>query len=186
MNAQERQLVLDRFAASEALLLGKVEAMTPEQWNFCESADRWSAAQIMEHVVRVEQRVVSAIRKNLASGSPPVERPDASERDSELIRMVSNSRERKIVAPEPARPTGKWPERGELMDVFRGTRAETIQFVRETGGNLRGYSFPHIAFGELDCVQWLLVLAGHLERHAHQIEQIHADPKYPKQSMALA
>ena len=72
------------------------------------------------------------------------------------------------------------------MDVFRGTRAETIQFVRETGGNLRGYSFPHIAFGELDCVQWLLVLAGHLERHAHQIEQIQADPKYPKQSMALA
>ena len=65
MEAHERQLVLDRFASSEARLLELVEGLTPEQWNFRQTPERWSIAGNIEHVINVEKRILGAIGKKL-------------------------------------------------------------------------------------------------------------------------
>jgi hypothetical protein len=46
MEIQERQLVLDQLASSEARLLELVEGLTPEQWSFRETPERSSIAEI--------------------------------------------------------------------------------------------------------------------------------------------
>ena len=76
----------------------------------------------------------------------------------------------------------RWVDMGEMVAELRKTRARTMEFVAETQADLRGHFFPHIAFGDLDCYQWLVVLGQHGMRHALQIEEIKADPAYPTAS----
>jgi hypothetical protein len=178
METHERELVLDQFNSSESHLLELVRGLTPSQWGFHETPERWSIAEIIEHVIAVETRITRAIQKTLQSPADPEKRPAALVKDSNLQTNVTN-RVNKLTAPEPVRPSGKWPDTAELMAEFRKTRAQTVLFVSETECNLRNHFIPHMAFGELDLYQWLIVLSNHGERHARQIEEIKANPGWP-------
>jgi hypothetical protein len=176
MNPQERQTVLDQFTSGEARFLALADGLTPEQWHFRQSPERWSIAEIFEHVILVERRVLAGIQKHLASGEPPADRPSNAAQDAELASRV-RMRTQKIQAPEPVRPSGQWSA-DELTAEFRKVRANSLQFASETAGNLRGYFMKHVLFGDIDCYQWILVLAGHTHRHAQQIEEIKSDPVF--------
>ena len=90
------------------------------------------------------------------------------------------NRTQRLQAPEPVRPTGQWPDTKELVAELRNTRERSMQFAATTEGDLRDHFIPHMAFGVLDCYQWLIVLSMHGARHALQIEEIKADPAFPK------
>jgi len=184
MQHQERQLVLDQLAASEARLLELVEGLTPDQWTFRPAEGRWSIAECVEHVVRVENRVLGIMGKKLAEGNPEPGK-QAPARDAVVAQGVTDRTTRRE-APEPVRPTGQWPGADELLAEFRGTRQRTTEFTATTQGDLRSYFQPHGAFGELDFYQWLLVLSLHGSRHAQQIEEIKAASGFPRPTASPA
>jgi hypothetical protein len=179
MRPDERQQVLDQFAASEAHLLRLIDGLSPEQLRFRTAPGRWSIGEIVEHVVAVEQRILRAIGKMIAQPSARTERPDPSEKD-QFLRQNATNRETPLQAPEPVHPAGKFMVVVEAVEELRGTRARTVEFVSITDADLRGHLIPHIAFGELDLYQWLIVLSLHGSRHAAQIEEIKADAAFPK------
>jgi hypothetical protein len=179
METSERTQVLDQFAASEQHLLQLVEGLTPEQLVFRTAPDRWSIAEIVEHVIAVETRIVRAIGKMITQPSTRAERPNPAPQDAILWKHVSN-RGTRLTAPEPVRPTWKFIVAMEMTTHFRSTRSQTVQFVTVTDADLRCHSIPHMAFGELDSYQWLIVLSLHGTRHAAQIEEVKADPAFPK------
>ncbi|HYA17638.1 MAG TPA: DinB family protein [Bryobacteraceae bacterium] len=179
MRPDERQQVLEQFAASELHLLRLIDGLSPEQLQFRTAPGRWSIGEIIEHVIAVEQRILRAIGKMTAQPSTRTERPDPTEKDQALWLGVTN-RETRLEAPEPVHPAGKFLVVVEAVEQLRGTRARTLEFVSITDADLRGHVIPHIAFGELDLYQWLIVLSLHGSRHAAQIEEILADPAFPK------
>jgi hypothetical protein len=178
MESHERKLVLDQLASSEARLLNLVAGLTQQQWSFRETSERWSISENIEHVIVLENFITQTIAKVLEGPAQPEKKILAARKES-LVLGVANSRSVKIKAREAARPVGRWPYPAELISEFRKTRAQTIAFARETQADLRNHFFPHVAFGDLDCYQWLVVLAQHGFRHALQIEEIKADAKYP-------
>ena len=55
--------------------------------------------------------------------------------------------------------------------------------------NAHRFSEPigaYIAFGDLDCCQWLEVIGQHTLRHVCQIEEVKADPAFPDQDCPAA
>jgi hypothetical protein len=178
MNIQERQLILDQLTSSKARLLALVANLTPQQWTFREAPYRWSIAENMEHVILFENFLKGVIAKTLAEEGQPDKKPQAAAKES-LVLAVGTDRGTKFNARKVVRPTGKWPGTAELVAEFRKTRAQTLTFVAELQGDLRSHFFAHVALGDLDCYQWLVVMAQHGARHALQIEQIKADPAYP-------
>jgi hypothetical protein len=183
MKSEERQLVLDQLAASEARLLELVDCLTPAQWNFRETPERWSIAENIEHVIVLENFIRQKIAEVLEQPAEPGKKAMAAGKES-LALGVGRARSVKFIAREIARPTGRWPDTAELIGELRGTRARTIAFAAdafasEPQAGLREHFFPHVAFGDLDCYQWLVVLGQHGFRHALQIEEIKADPAYP-------
>ena len=46
--------------------------------------------------------------------------------------------------------------------------------MRRVQGDLRSHFFAHVAFGDLDCYQWLVAMGQHTLRHVAQIEEIKA------------
>jgi DinB superfamily len=180
MEKHERERVTKQLAASRERLLNLVDGLTPEQWTFRPAEDRWSICDCVEHVTLVEHRLFGLIGKRL-EGSPETgneERPNHPEDDAVASAVPDRSTRRQ--APEPARPTGRWSDTNELLAEFEKARERTVRFTEATDADLRNYFAPHPAFGDLDCYQWLIVMSLHGERHALQIEEIKADPAYPR------
>jgi hypothetical protein len=75
---------------------------------------------------------------------------------------LADSRSIRFGARKAVRPVGKWPDTTKMIAELRKARAWTLAFAAVTETDLRGHFFPHIAFGDLDCYQWLVVL-GQLE-----------------------
>jgi hypothetical protein len=66
-----------------------------------------------------------------------------------------------------------------MMALFRQRRAETIVYAETVEGDLRSHFFAHVAFGDLDCHQWLVAMGQHTLRHVAQIEEILRDEALP-------
>ncbi|QHN02029.1 DinB family protein [Granulicella sp. WH15] len=178
MDSHERQFLLNQLAASEAQLLKLTNGLTPEQWSFRESPERWSIAENIEHCIAFEHFITDVIERSLATPADPGKK-ELSATKEPLVLGLATSRANRLNARETVRPTGRWPDPAEKIAELRKARARTIAFATEIQADLRDHFFPHIAFGDLDCYQWLLVIAQHASRHALQIEQIQADPAYP-------
>lgn len=124
----------------------------------------------------VEGRITGAIRKMTAQA--PTDGVQSKVSDDALWKVVVD-RSQKLDAPGPVQPTGKFPDTTEMLKEFRALRARTIEFALTTEAELRRYLIPHIAFGELDLYQWLIVLSLHGTRHAAQIAEIKATADFP-------
>jgi DinB superfamily len=178
MEVHERRLVLEQLASSEARLLELVDGLTPEQWGFRETPERWSIAENIEHCIVFERFILGMIAKALEGAAEPEKKAGVAGKEA-LVLGLAKARSTKFNAREVVRPVGRWPDTAELVAELRRTRAGTVAFAAETQSELRDHFFPHVAFGDLDCYQWLVVLGQHGARHALQIEEIMADPAYP-------
>jgi len=178
MDAREREFVLEQLRASEARLVSLIQGLTPAEWSFREAAERWSIAEIVEHLAVFEGFITSAITHALNS-SQELEKKALSSAKEPLVLGLAASRGTKLKAREATRPVGRWADGADLMEEFREARARTIAFAAETDRDLRGHFFPHIAFGDLDCYQWLVLLGQHTLRHCLQVEEILRDESFP-------
>jgi hypothetical protein len=178
MEMHERQLVLHQLVASEARLLELVDGLTAEQWSFRETPGRWSIAGNIEHLILFENFIMRVIEEAI-EGPPEPDKTAFAAAKEHLVFGLANARHTKFNARESVRPVGRWPDTIELIGELRKTRARTIAFAAETQADLRDHFFPHLAFGDLDCYQWLVALGQHGLGHALQIQEIKADPNYP-------
>ena len=177
MNDQERKLAMEQLRVSQDRLLALVSGLTAEQWGFHPAEGRWSIADCLEHITRVENRILGIIQTK--TQDPPQQvAPEVRQKDGFLLKVVPDRTDRRQ-APEIARPIGQWTDAGALLAEFQKVREATSKLAAETSADLRSYIHPHGVFGELDCYQWLLLLGLHSERHARQIEEVKADPAFP-------
>lgn len=178
MKEQERRLVMDELASSEARVLELVRGLTEEQWSFRETPERWSIAENVEHLVVFEGFIRGMIAKTLEGAAEP-EKSGLAAAKEHLVLGVGKDRSTKLKARAAVCPVGRWTDRLELMAELRRARAETVAFAEETEADLHGHFFPHIAFGDLDCYQWLVLVGRHSDRHALQIEEVKAHVGFP-------
>jgi len=179
MEAAERELVLHHLAASRERLLQGVAGLSEEQRGFRTAGDRWSVADCVEHLVVVEAFVFGSLKRSLASPAEPAKQAEVRGKEQVILEMVP-SRNRKVKGPAAVMPTQRWPRFEELLREFETVRGRTVQFATETPDDLCSHFFPHPILGDLDCYQWLLFLGKHCERHVRQLEEVKADPGFPK------
>lgn len=137
------------------------------------AADRWSVANVLEHLAIVETRVVQGLSRQLAdarvTGLPQA--TDATVvRPADVARYLN--RERRLVSGAASQPAGHLggEEAWAALDAIRGsTRALVIE---ADGIGAEAIVLPHPVFGPLDFYQWIVFLGGHEGRHARQVLEI--------------
>ena len=67
----------------------------------------------------------------------------------------------------------------DSLKHFTESRAKTLAFLKETKG-LRDHAIDSPLGKKLDAYQWVLFIAAHSERHTKQINEVKADPNFPK------
>ena len=65
------------------------------------------------------------------------------------------------------------------MKHFVESRTRTIEFLQKTA-DLRGHAVDSPLGQKLDAFQWILFIAAHSERHTKQLNEVKADPNFPK------
>jgi uncharacterized damage-inducible protein DinB len=179
MKIEEREFVVGELRASEARLLEVVRGLTEEQWRFREAAERWSIAEVVEHLVVWESFMLAAVRGALEGPAEPEKQAEVKGKDP-LVLGLAGSRDKPLKSREAASPTGRWSDVGEMLAEFRVRRAQTIEFAESTQADLRSHFFAHVSFGDLDCYQWLVAMGQHTLRHVGQIEEIRRDAGFPR------
>lgn len=81
--------------------------LSEEQWTFKAGPERWSIAEIVEHIILVQELVLESVREKLAA-APAVAGDRDYKRVDDFVMDRFPVRDMKLQAPEPARPTGRW------------------------------------------------------------------------------
>jgi hypothetical protein len=164
----------------EQTRLGVIDAtqgLSEAQWKFKSSPDRWSIAEVMEHIALAEDFIYeNGVQKALA-GAPGTPDRDYKKIDAAIFTLVPD-RSTKRQAPGPLVPTGR-SSGPEALDHFLKSRARNIDFLQKTQGGLRDHVFDS-PLGPTDAYQWELFISAHSERHTKQMLEVKADPNFPK------
>ena len=167
------QEILDCLDAEFDTLRAAVATVPPERRNDRPAPERWSVAEVLEHLAIVEKSVLKVCARQLAAAREaglPQESETTSILDSLPVAKIAN-RARVLSAPELVRPRGM--DAADAWSEIEATRARLTEYVKSCDGLALGQvSFPHPAFGPLNLYQWLLFAAGHHARHAAQIREI--------------
>ena len=180
LSSAEREAALKSLQSSHDMFLNSIAGLSEKQWKFKPAPDRWSIAEVSEHIAISESSIFGYVHDQIMSGpAAPEKRSEVKITDEQILARIPD-RSHKAQAPEFLKPTNRWPTRDELVKAFEASRKATMDYVRTTNDDLRDHFGPHPAFGTLDAYQYILLISAHTERHTKQIEEVKADPNYPR------
>jgi hypothetical protein len=184
MTKAERAYLLSQLKTSKIAMLASIKGLTPAQWTFKPAPEVWSVQECAEHIILAEEYIFGASQKYLATPAVPRLATATSEADAKFVARIED-RSAKAKAPEPIKPTGKFPTPQSAAQEFKLRRDKTIAYAKTTQDALRVHSGPGPA-GPMDAYQFLLLVAAHSARHTAQIREVEANPQYPKANAKAA
>jgi hypothetical protein len=174
----ERDRAFQYLESTKANVLEATRGLPEAQWNFKPAPDRWSVAQVMEHIAASEDFIRDNLLKEkvMVSPSGPPGR-DLKKIDEAVMAMVPD-RTHKAQAPGPLVPSNRYGSPDGSVKHFLESRATTEEYLKTTSG-LR----DHVMDGpvaKMDGYEFVLFIAAHCERHLKQFDEVKADPNFPK------
>jgi uncharacterized damage-inducible protein DinB len=168
--------VLDYLDSSRSTLDRAVAELPASMRRRRPAPDRWSVAEILEHVTLVERRVEALLRDVIDQaratgvgrehGSGPV--LPTVPIDQLLDRNVP------LTARENAWPTGTQDARQAASELSKTQRALRQLLVDADGLALSEVVAPHPRLGPLNVYQWLVFVGAHEGRHTAQVHEVTA------------
>ena len=136
--------------------------------------DRWSVAQVLQHLGIIERRVAIGMSTWVGDASRDAVGPEmeTSSVMNSLPTELIKDRTTRRNAPDEVRPTG---------DIDAKTAWATLESTREKlrsaflGGDglaLSAVVQPHPILGPINLYQWMLFVGSHEERHTAQVNEI--------------
>ena len=174
----EKQEGLAQLERTRAGAIEATKGLSEAQWKFKPAPDRWSVAEVMEHIALSEDMLFENTSKKVMSA--PAGKADRDPKAGDkIVLSVIPDRTNKVKAPDPLVPTGRWTPQ-ESLDHFLNSRARTAEYLKSTP-DLRDHVVDSPIGEPLDAYQWLLFTSAHSERHTKQMLEVKADPNFPKQ-----
>jgi uncharacterized damage-inducible protein DinB len=166
--------VINYLDSERATLRGAVERVPPELRDKQPGPDRWSVAQVLQHLGIIEKRIGLGMAKWVGEARDSALGPetDTSSVMNSLPRALIIDRSQRRTAPEEVRPPGDI-DANAAWEALEGTRAAMRSaFLGGDGLALSEVVQPHPVLGPINIYQWLLFVGSHEERHTAQIIEI--------------
>ncbi len=169
--------VLNYLDSQRAALSEAVELVPTELRDQQPGADRWSVAQVLQHLVIIEKRIGMGMTKwvgdAVAGGLGPELETSSVLNSLDLALIADRSRRRN--APEEVRPDGSL-NAASAWTALEQTRAALRAAVLPADGlALSDVVKPHLVLGPINIYQWLLFVGSHEARHTAQVREIAAE-----------
>ena len=174
----ERKYLVDFMIRTKERLLKDVKGLTQAQLNFKPDSTRWSVAECVEHITLTEKANFNRITEGLKSEADSSKRSQITLKDEDILKRYAD-RSNKRKTSETLEPKSSFGSHDAALKDFITRRNANIEFAKTTKEDLRNRTTTY-SFGTIDLYQCLLALAAHSERHTEQLEEVMADPKFPK------
>jgi hypothetical protein len=164
------QAIVENLARAQSEFLSAADTVPPSQWKQNPSEGRWSAGEVVAHLIMVERVVLRGTDKLLQK--PPKPRPFLKRLPLPMALVEARLIPRK--SPIPLDPS-LVSQKEEMLAQLREVRGRTLAFMEETRGReLSGYHMPHPFLGTLNMYEWFQLIASHEVRHTKQMKEIYA------------
>ncbi len=177
LTQSERDFAMSSLHASRKMFLDAIAGLSAAQWNFKPAPDRWSIAEIAEHLILSEDLLFKEEREMLKSAAV-AERAHDIGKDAQILKREVD-RSVKATAPADLTPSGRYKTPAEAAQAFKERRDRIIKYVETTPDDLRSHVSGEGA-DATDAYDSLIVIAGHTERHVAQIDDVKVEAGYPR------
>ena len=166
--------LVEYLGTTRAALLDVAATVPADRFAERPAPDRWSAAEVLEHLARVETSCGRVIAKRTAEARA---RGVGAETEHSSVLGALDAlplldRTKRLQAPELVAPAGELTAE-QARAALATSRSELLRAIAEADGLALGtVHFTHIRLGELDLYQWILFVGKHEERHTRQLEEI--------------
>lgn len=175
----ERTMAVDLLQQTEDGVEKAVAGLSEAQLNFKPASDKWSVAECVKHIAVTEGGLWQMTDGTIKATANPEKRADIKATDDQVVQMIE-SREQKVkTAPTMEPQNTPYKTMAEAMESFKTNRGKLIEYVKTTNDDLRNH-VATLPFGTYDSYQLVLFIAAHSKRHTAQIEEVKADPNFPK------
>ncbi|MCH5585587.1 DinB family protein [Shimazuella sp. AN120528] len=144
--------------------------LTDKQINQQEASDRWSIAQILEHLYLIEDSITQKMIQHLKMKTEkPIVKPV----------QLTLDRSRKLVYPIPI--SDEFRTLNSLRKKLNNSRHAFELLIKGlTADQLAQKSMNHPVFGEaMSFYQWVEFVGLHEERHLEQINEVKTNLHFP-------
>jgi hypothetical protein len=181
LSQADKDRALQYLETTKSGVVNATKGLSDVQWNFKSAPDRWSIAEVMEHLAAAEDMIRGLVQEQVmkTAAIPARDPAELKKIDDSVIAMVPD-RSHKMQAPDPLKPTNRFGSPEEAEKHFVDSRATTEEYLKSTP-DLRAHAIDSPMGMKLDAYEWVLLIAAHSERHTKQILEVKADPNFPKQ-----
>ena len=159
----------ERSALGEA-----VETVPPELRNTQPGVDRWSVAQVLQHLLIIEKRIGLGMGKWVTDARTSDVGPEtetSSVMNSLPLQIITDRSQRRN-APEEVRPPGDIDAESAWIALEQSRASLRSAFLAGDGLALSQVIQPHPALGPINLYQWMLFVGSHEIRHTAQVIEI--------------
>jgi hypothetical protein len=179
LTKKEREDAVSYFKETQKAVADEIKGMSENQLKWKPADSVWSITDCVEHIALSEKNLFDWAMGTLKAEANPAKRAELKRSDEEIKKMITD-RSFRVKTREGFIPTGQFGDAKQTLKVFDERREALIKYVKETKDDLRNH-FAESPFGLVDTYQLLLFLSAHTKRHTLQIEELKANPGFPKQ-----
>ena len=144
------------------------DSVPAEQWRTSPGEGRWSAGELVGHLITVERAILRNVDKVLQK--PPRALPFYKRFHMPMAVVELRLIRRKSPIPTDDQILG---EKEAMLAELREVRERTLAFIEETmERDLSKYTILHAFLGTLNVYGWLQMIASHEIRHTKQLREI--------------
>ncbi|AOS43576.1 DinB superfamily protein [Lacunisphaera limnophila] len=179
LSADDRAAGLAYLEKTRAGVYAAAAGLSEAQLTFKAAPDKWSVAQVLEHIASAEDMLLGMVTEQALKAPPRSDGEDVKAIDALILTAIPD-RSQKRSAPEPLIPSNRYGSSAEALKHFGESRTKTLALMADVP-DLRGHAMDSPLGKKLDPYQWLLFISAHTERHTKQMLEVKADPGFPKQ-----
>jgi len=176
---KERKDAIDQLAKPEQGVFNSLKGLSDAQLNFKPAPDRWSISECVKHIAVTEMFLWKLTDSVLKQPADPSKRSAIKVTDDQVLQMIE-SRAQKIKTFTPLEPQNTpFKSCPDALSSFYDSRKMLTDFMATTSDDMRDHVVT-LPFGSFDTYQMVLFIAAHSNRHTQQIDEVKADPNFPK------
>jgi hypothetical protein len=179
ISKKERKEAVTLLQDTEKGVFASVKGLSEAQLKFKPAPDKWSVEECLKHIAISEKLIRGMLDNALKQAANPEKRSEMKSTDEQIIKNLED-RSTKIKTIDPMKPENtSFKSAEEALNSFKEDREKLIEFVKNTSDDLRGHVLM-LPIGTYDSYQLILLIGAHSNRHTQQIEEVKANPDFPK------
>ena len=179
LSDKERKDAIDLLSKTELGVFNSLKGLSEAQLNFKPAPDKWSISDCVKHIATTEMALWQMTDAALKQPADAAKRSAIKVTDDQVVQMMESRAQKIKTSPQLEPQNSSFKSCPDALSGFYDSRNMLKDFVATTNDDLRDHVVT-LPFGSFDTYQMILFISGHSNRHTQQIEEVKADPNFPK------